>query len=415
MDPRLADVAQAGDVDALYALLQQNLHILDEADKEIANLKRSFASKLNQDGFSPIHLAVEIGQVEMVRELLALNPNLCVFRGREKRTPLHSAAIAGNIEIINLLLPGSPRCIVDVTSRKETTLHLAVKNNQLDSFKILLEWLQWLRRVEEFCDVVYGYACDEIEVKDFTKIRDALRKIKTVDLLNSKDEEGNTILQLMIEALIGKGITGFKVDVNAKNKDGLTALDIFSQQQPRDQGDEEIEAVLRKAGALNADQIVTPLPPSPMTIPRIKVLMAAHSRSVVRNWRKALLMTAVLIATVCFLTIVNPPGGLWQDNYQADIKNASNGNMPHEAGTATRATGTGIVVFSIISDLSSPAIPSENLILMWVAFLLCLLLTIPCLIEGFLHHQTSKAEQKEGYAAKGSKKVKPKKGSDTIV
>ncbi|KAK6935098.1 PGG domain [Dillenia turbinata] len=258
----------------------------------------------------------------------------------------------------------------------------------------------------------------------------------------------------MIEALIGKGVTGFKVDVNAKNKDGLTALDIFSQQQPRDQGDEEIEAVLRKAGALNADQIVTPLPPSPMTIPRIKVLMAAHSRSVVRNWRKALLMTAVLIATVCFLTIVNPPGGLWQDNYQADIKNASNGNMPHEAGTATRATGTGIIVFSmflflnmlgftsslaIIASLlketpimplvllievlvlaaylisAALTIPSENLILMWVAFLLCLLLTIPCLIEGFLHHQTSKAEQKEGYAAKGSKKVKPKKGSDTIV
>ncbi|KAK6935096.1 Ankyrin repeat [Dillenia turbinata] len=250
MDPRLADVAQAGDVDALYALLQQNPHILDEADKvpfsqtplhiavlakqilfakEIANLKRSFASKLNQDGFSPIHLAVEIGQVEMVRELLALNPNLRVLRGREKRTPLHCAAIAGNIEIINLLLPGSPRCIVDVTSRKETALHLAVKNNQLDAFKILFEWLEWLRRVEvdtnathlasgvqkdkglrellnnlnfldykEFGDVVYGYACDEIEVKDFTKIRDALRKIKTVDLLNSKDEEGNTILQLVV-------------------------------------------------------------------------------------------------------------------------------------------------------------------------------------------------------------------------
>lgn len=85
------------------------------------------------------------------------------FRCSDSRTPLHLAAITGKTEVIRELLRICPASIEDVTVGGETAVHLAVKNNQLEALKALVE---------------------------------SFKHSNIPDLLNAKDEDGNTVLYL---------------------------------------------------------------------------------------------------------------------------------------------------------------------------------------------------------------------------
>ncbi|KAL7167042.1 hypothetical protein ACSBR2_037663 [Camellia fascicularis] len=108
MDERLIGAAQTADVEALYNLIQHDPFVLDKIDqvpfvdtplhvaisanqthfaKQIASLKPSFVVKLNQCGYSPIHLASMVGQAGIVKELITIDPKLRLLKGREKTTP----------------------------------------------------------------------------------------------------------------------------------------------------------------------------------------------------------------------------------------------------------------------------------------------------------------------------------------
>ncbi|XP_017984857.1 PREDICTED: receptor-interacting serine/threonine-protein kinase 4-like [Theobroma cacao] len=86
MDERLRRAAQSGNIDALYDLIQDDADVLRRIDEmqfvdtplhiaaaaghtefamELMNLKPSFARKLNQCGFSPLHLALQNKQEKM--------------------------------------------------------------------------------------------------------------------------------------------------------------------------------------------------------------------------------------------------------------------------------------------------------------------------------------------------------------
>ncbi|KAA8522162.1 hypothetical protein F0562_012835 [Nyssa sinensis] len=403
MDHRLFDAAQAGDIEALYNLLQQDPYILSKVDqvpfletplhvaisanqthfaKEIASLQPSFAKKLNQYGNSPLHLASMAGDVEMVQELLTIDQNLRLLKGREKRTPLHCAAMVGKTDVINLLLNGCHKCILELTTRKETALHLAVKNNQLEAFKLLLEWLKKCYEIEidasaltfamesvklvslggrvktnkllnkdEFHGVMYSHAFDKREAEGFTRIKDGLQKIKKEEVLNWKDDEGNTLLHLatknkqleIIKALFGSiPASGTKVEVNAINGYNLTALDILLD-LPREKEDQEIENILRRVGAVTANQIIIPPPPPPAaTTMSNKTFEIIGRPSPITS--KGLLIVAILIALACFLTGLYPPGGVWLEDYKpAGYNNTT--TTEHKAGTAIMAKSFISVLF----------------------------------------------------------------------
>ncbi|MFQ6640424.1 hypothetical protein Gotur_015073 [Gossypium turneri] len=104
MDEGLKRAAGSGNIDALYALIRDDDNVFERIDemefidthlhiavvtgntgyaKEIMNLKPSFARKLNQDGFSPIHLALLNGKPEMVIDFLFVDKNLVRLKERE--------------------------------------------------------------------------------------------------------------------------------------------------------------------------------------------------------------------------------------------------------------------------------------------------------------------------------------------
>ncbi|KAK6918068.1 Ankyrin repeat [Dillenia turbinata] len=395
MEQTMVDVAQAGDIDSLYILLQENPFVLNNIDKspfsqtplhiavssrqtrfakEIANLKPSFVTKLDHDGLSPVHLASATGQVELVKEFLSINSTLHLLKGREKRTPLHCAVMTGQIKVINLLCQFYSQCLAELTIRKETALHIAVKYNQLEAFNILLQWLKEIYedeaelaalflatkgRIQEKFSAVSGkgklldtkeilnkilaFSFEKSEVEDFIMIRDDLMKIKKEGLLNLKDDEGNTVLHLaMIEAILCSNTTAevCHVDVNATNMNNLTALDIFML-LPREEGDEQVESALRCAGAVSASQIITPS--SSVTQPKRKLYMFGRVAS--KDLQNRTFLISLLVASICLFNILHPPGGVWQVNLQT-YSNSSNitfadtstTTASHRVGTAVMAT-----------------------------------------------------------------------------
>ena len=140
---------------------------------ELMSLKPSFARKLDPNGFSPIHRALQNGHIELVHQLLQLDGDLVRVKGRERLTPLHYVAKSGeHLSLLNEFLLVCPDSIIDVTVRNETALHIALKNDKLEAFKFLVEWL-------------------------------GLNEYKNVELhqrfvLNKKDNEGNTVLHIAV-------------------------------------------------------------------------------------------------------------------------------------------------------------------------------------------------------------------------
>ncbi|KAB1215044.1 hypothetical protein CJ030_MR4G018824 [Morella rubra] len=134
MDKRLRDAAERGDVDVLYQLIENDKEVLDNIDKfscvhtplhaaasagqthfagEIMILKPSFARKLNQEGLTPMHLALRAKNTQLALQLSMWIRALSVSKERGNKrglTPQDVAdvvqAAVDNPEIRNLLRKG---------------------------------------------------------------------------------------------------------------------------------------------------------------------------------------------------------------------------------------------------------------------------------------------------------------------
>ncbi|XP_043687588.1 ankyrin repeat-containing protein BDA1-like [Telopea speciosissima] len=363
MDQKLIEVARNGDIDALYTLLREDPFILENVEKipftntpldwavlaghtclveEIINLKPSFILKLNEDGFSPLHLASISGHLEIVKvflkkesgcrldklkEAMNVDGSLCNLKGREKRTPLHCAAIAGHIDVLEVLLLNCPNSIKVLTARKETALHLALKFGTVEAFKVLVSWL---------------------------------KKHWHIDILSWKDNEGNTVLHLatsrgqyeIVKLLLQS--SGFfvrnAIQVNERNTDGLTALDLLMH-LPSDQADQErMRSMLCSVGAKRGQDIIGKKEVVAGKTSVLKWVLSKSSkikslfryfmrlkvdRDTPSETRNALLVVIVLIVTATYQTGLNPPGGYWQDDYfvsEDSTTNFNHGVVSHFAG-----------------------------------------------------------------------------------
>ena len=137
-------------------------------------LMPSFAWKLNPDGFSPIHLALKNGHIELVRQLLEIDWDLARVKRKECKTPLHYVVETGDhhIDLLDKFLLVCPDSIRNVTMRDETALHITLKNDQLEAFKFLVGWLG----------------------RNFFK--NSSSNVKAI--LDQKDDEGNTVLHITV-------------------------------------------------------------------------------------------------------------------------------------------------------------------------------------------------------------------------
>ncbi|KAL2902076.1 Ankyrin repeat-containing protein BDA1 [Bienertia sinuspersici] len=358
----LFQAALRGDVEELHELLaksplilyqvsflsaQNPLHFASAAGhldfaRKILELKPEFARQLNEDGYSPIHFASANGHIDIVREIIKVDSNICRLEGGDGRTPLHLTVLGGRIDVISEMLATCEGCLKDLTMQKETALHLAVRNFQLASLRVLLDW----------------------------------SKHKNKEILNMKDEHGNTILHLAIwkkqrqarkessngpnklkqvviqvVELLLRNYSGI-LEVNAVNKSGLTALDLLLI-FPSEAGDREIQEILQGAGASKAQNLIpnsttcnstTNLDP-PSNNCRAKGLIDFFrfhdGRDSPSDVRSTLLVIAVLVATATYQVGISPPGDVWQEDDEG-----------HVAGTSIMATHNLVSYILLVSSNS---------------------------------------------------------------
>ncbi|KAK8514888.1 hypothetical protein V6N13_121836 [Hibiscus sabdariffa] len=311
MDARLREAAQTGSIDVLYQLIKEDPCALERIDSipfldtplhvaacagrvdfmmEMMNLKPSFARRLNQDGSSPMHLALRNNRTQALLRLLKFDEGLVRVKGREGLTPLHHAVQTGEVDLLIKFLEACPEAIEDVSVRDETVFHLAAKNDMFDAFQVLVGWL--------------------------VRSRHEAAQRWEKELLSWADIEGNTVLhiaatknssqmvKLLLEHMCGD-------HVNAKNLEGLTALDMLRKLH----GD-AIEDMVRKAGGLSGSLIpnksissvdIKSLRKKMTRFQKISTILSRGRKGISNEMRSTFLVVTVLIITATYQASLTPP------------------------------------------------------------------------------------------------------------
>ncbi|KAF8031677.1 hypothetical protein BT93_D0788 [Corymbia citriodora subsp. variegata] len=361
-ESRLHQAIANDDVEDLHNLIEEEPELLDCVSKhpfphtplhlaaatgktqvavEIAILKPSFARKLNSKGDSPMHLALQFEHYQTVRALMTRDPKLIRVPGQHGITALHYVATKEGDDEVELLAEFLCACkssIEDLTSRCETAVHVAINNHNVKAFKVLVGWL---------------------------------KRMNLTEILNWKDQDGNTVLPIAVfekQAEIISMVIGH-VKVYAKNLQGKTAVQMFKENPSGDRNLarrfrhkellEKLRAFLVSLYFHKEDLDIRPLPrflSRKLTLFEwLTIWFGLRDESV----RDIILLVCTLVTTATYQAALTPPGGYWQDNSSnppahSTIVTANSSRIaveePHEAGNII-LSGSSLYQFTALNSL----------------------------------------------------------------
>ncbi|XP_058180624.1 uncharacterized protein LOC131299078 [Rhododendron vialii] len=302
MEKQLFDAAMRGDIESLRSIIDSDDYILDRVPMG------DFKEK------NPLHVAISTRRKECVDLLLKKQPDLAEVLDPELGVALHIASAKGHLEIVELLLKVSPAMCLARDSHGNNPLHIAAMKGKDYVLRKLVETNPFAARVRVDKGDTILHLC--VNYNRATSLELLLDMIRDQEFVNSVDTDGNNILHLAVLGrqfeIVALVLYNTKIDVNARNKSGSTALDIHYIVTNREDTEqvfleshvlqdkkaaERIEFLLHKAGAKRRGELFLPYQPSWQ-----------------KNKNETLLIVSSLIATMAFQVGLNPPGSVWQDN-----------------------------------------------------------------------------------------------------
>ncbi|KAK8614774.1 hypothetical protein V6N13_068565 [Hibiscus sabdariffa] len=378
MESRLFEAARVGDISMFRSLLEDDPFLLDrvalnsvynplhvsvlagqvEISKEIVSRKPGFTRELDENGFSPMHIASANGHIEIIRELMRVGFDVCLLKGKDGKVPLHFAASKGRVDAVKELVRAFPESLKQVAAHGETALHLAVKNHHVDTAKVLVEEMKRLQMMEilNWKDMDGNTVLHQATFNRQHEASSLLQHLFIFSLLISRSQ---ILTPSLVRQIIGLLIDGEAlacgVNVNAVNASGFTPKDILDLllQNGSNSHDFHVYHLFQQAGAMKAREIT-----SDSAYSRTQTAAVSHTQTVQSScsswnlWKElmkevsdastetqnALMVVAVLIATVTYQAILSPPSGFWD----ADRRKTSQTNtvqkrtmMPGEAVMAS--------------------------------------------------------------------------------
>ncbi|KAJ0043282.1 hypothetical protein Pint_18892 [Pistacia integerrima] len=294
MDQRLYIAACNGDIGALQELHRSDPLILFKVALETSD--------------TPLHVAALLGHSQFAKVVMDRNPELSrevnhdghtpLHLASSKGTPLHCATIKGRLEVTRQLLSCCPESARDVTSRNETMLHLAVKNSQTELLVSLLSLL------------------------------------------------GENLVDELVNRMIKMLLNETKVNVNAANASGRTALGI-SEMRSSESDNINIGQMIRYAQGQRASQIHQNNPAQRSNEEQVVDVNSNHQetrantnensptstqepppeteseRRELDSLKNGIIVLCSLFAAFCINAIINPPGGIWQSWPSSNVTNST--------------------------------------------------------------------------------------------
>ncbi|KAH8507685.1 hypothetical protein Peur_049716 [Populus x canadensis] len=317
-----------------------------------------------RNGFDAFHVAAKRGDLEILRFLMEVHPELSMTVDLTNTTALHTAATQGHIEIVNFLLDSGSSLATIAKINGKTALHSAARNGHLEVVRALLT-------------IERGIATRK-DKKGQTALHMAVKGQNVVVVeelihaepssINIVDTKGNSALHIATRKGRSQIVTLLlqhsETDMMAVNRTGETALDTAEKT-----GHPEIRVILREHGCQSA-KIIKPQEKNParelkQTVSDIKHevhYQLEHARQTTKhvqgiakyvnkmhaeglnNAINSTTVVGVLIATVTFAAIFTVPG-----QYVDDPSEIPPGQSLGEANIATRAP---FIIFFIFDSIA---------------------------------------------------------------
>ncbi|KAG0458226.1 hypothetical protein HPP92_023383 [Vanilla planifolia] len=184
-------------------------------------------------GSTILHAASGRGQIEVVEELIA-SFDIITSKDNQGNTALHVAAFRGHLTVVEALVSASPSLSNIKNKVGDTFLHMAVAGFRTQGFNRLDRQMELVRQL------IYG------------------KVVKIHEIINIQNNYGRTALHV---AVIGKMHPDLvkllmsipSINLNIRDVDGMTPLDLLSQSPPSASSDVVIKQLLCAGGLSNSD------------------------------------------------------------------------------------------------------------------------------------------------------------------